>query len=38
MRFAVSRTHSVKGRIVFLMVSIITMKGRRRGGVPCGTR
>jgi len=37
-KFAVSRTHSVIGRIKFLTISIITMKDTRAVGVPCGTR
>jgi len=36
-RLAVSRTHSVRGRIKFLDSSIITMKGMRAVGVPCGS-
>jgi len=37
-RFAVSRTHKVIGRIRFLTISIITMKDTKAVGVPCGTR
>lgn len=33
-----SRTAKVPGRIIFLMVSIQTIKGIRIGGVPWGTR
>lgn len=36
--FADSRIASVAGRMRFLTVSIITMKGIRGGGVPCGIR
>ena len=36
--FAVSRTASVPGRIKFLIVSIITINGINKVGVPCGTR
>lgn len=36
-RLAVNRTHSVRGRIRFLDSSIITMKGMRAVGVPCGS-
>lgn len=35
--FAVSRTHSVIGRIMFLTSSISTMKFIKVNGVPCGT-
>jgi len=35
---AVSRTHSVIGRIRFLVSSIRTMKFIREVGVPCGRR
>ena len=37
-RFAVSRTHSVIGRIRFLVISIITMKFISGIGVPCGNK
>jgi len=37
-RLAVNRTHSVIGRIVTLVSSMITMKAIRAVGVPCGTR
>lgn len=36
--FAVSRTARVMGRIIFLIVSINTMKGIKIGGVPWGTK
>ena len=36
--FAVKRTASVPGRIRLLMVSIITINGISRDGVPCGTK
>lgn len=36
--FAVSRTASVPGRIMFLIVSMQTMKGIKGAGVPCGTK
>lgn len=36
--FAVRRTAKVRGRIIFLVVSIKTMNGIRRGGVPWGTK
>lgn len=36
--FAVNRMARVPGRIIFLMVSIHTIKGIRTGGVPCGTK
>ena len=32
------RTAKVPGRIIFLMVSIITMKGIKTEGVPWGTK
>lgn len=35
---AANRTAKVPGRIIFLIVSIITIKGIRTGGVPCGTK
>lgn len=35
---AVNRTARVRGRIIFLIVSIKTMKGIRMGGVPWGTK
>lgn len=35
---AESRTANVPGRIIFLIVSIITMKGIKTDGVPWGTR
>lgn len=35
---AASRTANVPGRIIFLMVSIQTMKGIKTAGVPCGTK
>lgn len=38
MRFAVSRTHSVTGRMRLLINSISTMKFISRTGVPWGTR
>jgi hypothetical protein len=37
-KLAVSRTHSVMGRIKFLTSSMITMKFMRAIGVPCGSR
>jgi hypothetical protein len=37
-KFAVSRTQSVIGRIKLLVSSIITMKDMRARGVPCGRR
>src|SRR5882724_7168375 len=37
-RLAVSRTHSVMGRISLLINSIITINMVRMGGVPCGSR
>jgi hypothetical protein len=37
-KFAVSRTQSVIGRIKLLVNSIITIKGINGVGVPCGTR
>jgi len=36
--FAANRTARVPGRMIFLMVSIQTMKGIRIPGVPWGTR
>ena len=33
-----SRTANVPGRIIFLIVSIKTIKGINTGGVPCGTK
>lgn len=36
--FAVNRIARVIGRIIFLMVSIHTIKGIKIGGVPCGIR
>jgi hypothetical protein len=33
-----SRTARVPGRIIFLIVSIKTIKGIKTGGVPCGTK
>lgn len=36
--FAESRTAKVPGRITFLIVSIITIKGIRTAGVPWGTK
>jgi len=36
--FAVRRTARVPGRIRFLMVSMITIKGINRVGVPWGTK
>lgn len=36
--FAASRTASVPGRIMFLIVSIHTINGINTGGVPCGTK
>jgi hypothetical protein len=35
---AVSRTERVMGRMRFLISSIITIRGSRRRGVPCGVR
>lgn len=35
---AASRTAKVPGRIIFLIVSIQTIKGIKIAGVPCGTR
>lgn len=35
---AESRTAKVPGRIIFLIVSINTIKGIKTGGVPCGTK
>jgi len=37
-KFAVSRTHSVIGRIMFLIISISTINDTKVVGVPCGTR
>ncbi len=37
-KLAVSRTHSVIGRIRFLTSSMITIKFIRATGVPCGRR
>jgi len=37
-RFAVSRTHKVMGRIRFLIISIMTIKDTKAVGVPCGTK
>jgi len=37
-KFAVNRTHSVIGRIMFLTISIITINDTRAVGVPCGTK
>lgn len=37
-RFAVKRTQRVIGRIRFLVISIMTMKDMRMGGVPWGTK
>jgi len=37
-KFAVSRTQRVIGRITFLVSSIITMNDMRARGVPCGRR
>jgi hypothetical protein len=36
--FADKRTARVPGRIMFLIVSIKTIKGINIGGVPCGTK
>lgn len=36
--FAANRTAKVRGRIIFLIVSIRTMKGIKRVGVPDGIR
>lgn len=36
--FAVNRTAKVLGRIIFLIVSIITIKGIKIEGVPWGTK
>jgi hypothetical protein len=36
--FAANRTESVIGRIMFLTISIITIKGINTGGVPLGTK
>lgn len=36
--FADNRTANVPGRIIFLIVSIITIKGINTAGVPWGTR
>lgn len=36
--FAASRTDKVMGRIMFLIISIITMNGIRALGVPFGTK
>lgn len=36
--FAANRTARVNGRIIFLIVSMHTIKGIRIGGVPWGTR
>lgn len=36
--FAESRTARVPGRIIFLIVSIRTIKGIKTGGVPWGTK
>jgi hypothetical protein len=36
--FAESRTARVPGRMIFLIVSIRTIKGINTGGVPCGTK
>jgi hypothetical protein len=36
-RFAVKRTERVKGRIILLTISIITIKNINAGGVPKGT-
>lgn len=36
--FAVSRTHRVMGRIMFLVNSISTINLIRAEGVPCGTK
>ena len=35
---AASRIAKVKGRIIFLIVSIITINGIKIKGVPCGTK
>lgn len=35
---AIRRTAKVRGRIMFLIVSIITIKGIRAEGVLCGTK
>lgn len=35
---AANRTANVPGRIMFLIVSIHTIKGIKIGGVPCGTK
>ena len=35
--FAANRTANVPGRIKFLIVSMLTIKGIRIGGVPWGT-
>lgn len=37
-RLAANRTERVKGRMTFLISSISTIKGIKRGGVPVGTR
>jgi len=37
-KLAVSRTHNVIGRIMFLIISIITINEIKAVGVPCGTR
>lgn len=36
--FAVNRTASVPGRIMLLIVSMITINGINIDGVPCGTK
>lgn len=36
--FAVRRTQSVMGRMIFLVISISTMNLIRAPGVPCGTK
>jgi hypothetical protein len=36
--FAVNRTAKVPGRIIFLIVSMQTIKGIRTAGVPWGTK
>lgn len=36
--FAIKRTESVKGRMIRLIDSIITIKGMRGNGVPWGVR
>jgi len=36
--FAARRTDSVRGRMIFLTVSMQTIKGISGPGVPCGTR